>query len=92
VKTHIARISLKIDLSERAVFNYFRVGKGQMTLETEMASRFHTASVATCRLKAKVSGPVAVVGGPSLTLTKAGPSHQELQGSTVEHTVSLPAS
>src|SRR5215831_2811349 len=44
VKTHFARTSRQIDLSERAVFNYFQGRKGQTTPQTEIASRFHTAS------------------------------------------------
>src|SRR5213592_3248551 len=45
VKTHCAGTPCKIDLSERAVFNYFRVRKGKRTPETEIASRFYTASI-----------------------------------------------
>ena len=44
VKTHFACTSRKIDLLERAVFNYFQGRKGQTTPQTEIASRFHTAS------------------------------------------------
>jgi hypothetical protein len=45
VKTRCATVLRNIDLSERAVFDYFRVRKGERTPEHEMDVRFHTASV-----------------------------------------------
>jgi hypothetical protein len=44
VKTRCAAVPRNIDLSERAVFDYFRVRKGERTPENEMDVRFHTAS------------------------------------------------
>jgi hypothetical protein len=49
VKTHFIITAQKIGLSERAAFNYFRVGKGQMTPETEIALRFYTPSANSSR-------------------------------------------
>jgi hypothetical protein len=44
VKTRCTRVRRNIDLSERAVFDYFRARKGERTPENEMDARFHTAS------------------------------------------------
>ena len=46
VKTRSTAVSRNIDLSERAVFDYFRVWKGERTPENDMDVRFHTASAA----------------------------------------------
>ncbi len=43
VKTRSTAVSRNIDLSERAVFDYFRVRKGKKTPENEMGVCFHTA-------------------------------------------------
>jgi hypothetical protein len=48
-KTHRAEAPSNIDLSERAVFDYFSVRKGKRTPETETAVRFHTASSQSSR-------------------------------------------
>src|SRR6266446_513907 len=45
VKTRSTAVSRNIDLSERAVFDSFRVRKGKKTPENEMGVCFHTASV-----------------------------------------------
>jgi hypothetical protein len=49
VKTQCEGASQKIDLSERAVFDYFRLGKGVKPPENETAMCFHTASTQSGR-------------------------------------------
>jgi hypothetical protein len=49
VKTRRRPVSRNIDLSERAVFDYFRVGRGERTPENEMSVCFHTASTRSRR-------------------------------------------
>lgn len=49
VETRWASIARNIDLSERAVFDYFRARMGQRTPENEIAVRFHTASTPSSR-------------------------------------------
>src|SRR6516162_6862638 len=66
VKTHFACTSRKIDLLERAVFNYFQGRKGQTTPQTEIASRFHTASTLSrrsLRTEADFSGQPTLIAG-----------------------------
>jgi hypothetical protein len=49
VETRYTAVPRNIDVSERAVFDYFHVRKGERTPENEMDARFHTASVVSGR-------------------------------------------
>jgi hypothetical protein len=76
VKTRRRAAPRNIDPSERAVFDYFRVRKGERTPENEMDVRFHTAST-RCSLSCRGEADVGESATPCNTRPTTSPAGAE---------------